>query len=138
MVAFLLGMASEEGTNLESKPVGGKMCWSVAMDDCMLEVFLSHLAQGRRTPSGWKKGITYTAIREALMLNLNMDVSINNIENRVKTLRGQTLAYKSLNSSCSGFGWNSETMLLTAEEQVWDEALKVYYLSLNNIFIIML
>lgn len=118
-------MTSNDQLTPESKGGMTKLYWSSAMDDCMLDVFLTHLAQGLRTPSGWKKSTTHTAIKNALMKNLNIDVSLNHIENRVKTWRKEILAYKTLNSSCSGFGWNSDTMLLEADDRVWEEALKV-------------
>ncbi|KAF5188164.1 hypothetical protein FRX31_022249 [Thalictrum thalictroides] len=117
-------MESDEQAPRQSNVVHGKLFWSTEMDDCMLEVFLCHLAEGRRTHQGWKKAITYTAIREALMTNLRYDVSLTHIENRVKTMRTHILAYKTLKASCSGFGWDSETMRLTADERVWDEAIQ--------------
>ncbi|KAF9591145.1 hypothetical protein IFM89_002100 [Coptis chinensis] len=103
-----------------------RLVWTQSMDDVMLEVFLEHLVKGLRGIGGWKKEITFFAVTEAMRDHLGFAIDIEHVENRIKTERATVKSFKDLRSfSHSGFGWNSDTMMIESDASVWADAIKV-------------
>ncbi|KAF6148570.1 hypothetical protein GIB67_042529 [Kingdonia uniflora] len=90
--------------------------WDEKMDTIFINTLLEHRQHGQKTTSGWSL-MAYNKASFNLKREANLDVTAEQCKTRWKILKTNHLLVKKVVES-SGFGWNEETQLVTAEEMV--------------------
>ncbi|KAF6154051.1 hypothetical protein GIB67_018973 [Kingdonia uniflora] len=102
-------------------PTSGRVYlrWDKKMDTIFINTLLEQRQHGQKTASGWSL-MAYNKASFNLKREVNLDVTAEQYKTRWKTLKENHLPVKKTVES-SGFGWNEEIQLVTAEEMVWKE-----------------
>ncbi|KAF6135960.1 hypothetical protein GIB67_006852 [Kingdonia uniflora] len=107
-------------------PTSGRayLRWDEKMDTIFINTLLEQRQHDQKTVSGWSL-MAYNKAFFNLKREVNLDVTAEQCKTRWKTLKANHLLIKKVVES-SGFGWNEETHLVTAEEMVWKEFIENY------------
>ncbi|CAI9297651.1 unnamed protein product [Lactuca saligna] len=94
--------------------------WTDWMDYCFIQSMMTQDEKGLRI-SGSFIPQAYNNMVEELNQKFGKTLTKNHLKNRLKTLKlGFSQWYDMFRgTSLSGFGWNSETQLIEADEEVW-------------------
>ncbi|GKD72103.1 Myb/SANT-like domain-containing protein, partial [Tanacetum coccineum] len=98
--------------------------WTPVMDEAFIELMIREQNKGNR-PDGTFTPQAYANMVEELSLH-KPDIKKENLQNRLKTLKGNFAQYYDIfrGTSLSGFSWNPITNLMDAEEEVWEALIK--------------
>lgn len=103
------------------------------MTETLLETLKVQQDRGKRSDSGWKSE-AWTIARDAVIhvsLKDKANPTISQVKNKVDNLKMLWKEWVELGKT-SGFGWNEVKQLYEADNNVWDNYLKVtscrYYL----------
>nr|XP_043609783.1 uncharacterized protein LOC122581605 [Erigeron canadensis] len=96
--------------------------WTAKMDEAFIEAMLKEQNEGNRIDGSFTPQ-AYTNMVNDLTAKLNKDFKKEHLKNRLKTLKDHFSQCYDLfrGVSLSGFAWNSETRLIEAEDEVWDQ-----------------
>ncbi|KAF6170936.1 hypothetical protein GIB67_014753 [Kingdonia uniflora] len=102
-------------------PTSGRVYlrWDEKMDTILINTLFEQRKHGQKTASDWSL-MAYNKAYFNLKREANLDVTAEQCKTLWKTLKANHLLIKKVVES-SGFGWNKETQLVTAEEMVWKE-----------------
>ncbi|RWR73164.1 Myb/SANT-like domain-containing protein [Cinnamomum micranthum f. kanehirae] len=98
--------------------------WTDYSNDYLMDLFIEQVKLGRKdeggyTTEGWKE------IERKMMEKFGDDYDKGKIRNRLRTLKTRYKQIKTL-IGLSGFGWDDKEKKVTAEDQVWDDYVKVH------------
>ncbi|ONI01927.1 hypothetical protein PRUPE_6G167700 [Prunus persica] len=97
--------------------------WNIQMDHSLAEILREERQMGHKGDGGWKS-VAYNTAAAILSAQYNIEVSADNIKNRVKTWK-KFYAVVSDILSQSGFSWDATKKMITIdEENVWNEYVK--------------
>ncbi|XP_021819781.1 uncharacterized protein LOC110761592 [Prunus avium] len=97
--------------------------WNIQMDRSLAEILREERQMGHKGDGGWKS-VAYNTAAAILSAQYNIEVSADNIKNRVKTWK-RFYAVVSDILSQSGFSWDATKKMITIdEENVWNEYVK--------------
>ncbi|KAF8403690.1 hypothetical protein HHK36_011794 [Tetracentron sinense] len=105
-----------------AKEKGKYVIWTDEMDRCLTETLVEQVKQGNKFDKSLKAA-AYTAAVEALNENFALDLTKENIRNRLKTWRKQYGALKELLTQ-SGFEWDETRKMVVADDFVWNDYIK--------------
>ncbi|XP_058106628.1 uncharacterized protein LOC131249907 [Magnolia sinica] len=88
----------------------------------MIDIFLKQVALGRKGDNGFKRE-AYQITAEAVTKHTNIVLKWQNVSNRLRYYKREYTTVKDM-LTASGFGWDSERMVVTAPDEVWEEYLK--------------
>ena len=99
--------------------------WIEHMDAAFIDAMVQQQEKGNRLHGNFTSQ-AYANMVEELNKKLNMNLTKSHLKNHLKTLKsGFSQWYDMFNEiSLSEFGWNVDTQLIEAYEQVWDNLLK--------------
>ncbi|XP_058100017.1 uncharacterized protein At2g29880-like [Magnolia sinica] len=92
------------------------------MNQVMIDIFLEQVALGRKGDNGFKRE-AYQIAAEAVTKHTNIVLRWQNVSNQLRYYKREYTAVKDM-LAASGFGWDSERMVVTAPDEVWEEYLK--------------
>ncbi|ONI30336.1 hypothetical protein PRUPE_1G245200 [Prunus persica] len=132
---FQLHKMAEKATKLKQRKrkekqgnehEGDEKCylrWNIQMDRSLAEILREERQMGHKGDGGWKS-VAYNTAAAILSAQYNIEVSADNIKNRVKTWK-RFYAVVSDILSQSGFSWDATKKMITIdEENVWNEYVK--------------
>ena len=96
------------------------------MDQILLNALMEEVHKGNRHDGSFSSE-AYLNVVAVLRSNIDPTITKQHIKNRMKTLKDRFGEAYDLFGSLSGFGWNSTTRRFTAEEQVWQELIRVSF-----------
>lgn len=115
----------------KQEPVGdaGKkhsVNWTDRMDSAFIDAMVTQQEKGNRI-NGTFTTQAYTNMVEELNTKLQMNLTKNNLKNRLKSLKVYFSQWYDMfrGSSLSGFAWNSDTQLIEADDEVWENLINV-------------
>lgn len=94
------------------------------MDDCLIDALMGQVVKGQKI-GGVFTSTAYKTVAASVSSSFQICCDIGRVKNRVKTLKKHLACVKDILQNGSGFGFNSQTKLLEAEEEVWDAYVKV-------------
>ncbi|CAI9286232.1 unnamed protein product [Lactuca saligna] len=99
--------------------------WTEHMDAAFVDAMVQQQEKGNR-PYGNFTSQAYANMVEEINTKLTMNLTKSHLKNRLKTLKSTfSQWYDMFNGiSLSGFGWNADTQLIEADEEVWDILIK--------------
>ncbi|KAK9085410.1 hypothetical protein Sjap_025821 [Stephania japonica] len=100
----------------------GQLRWDDKMDKILLEIILEEYGLGNGSNTSWKAEV-YTRVCVELLKQLKLEVNPSNVKGRIKTFRTNYFLAKDVISQ-SGFGWDPDTQLATANVLTWKDYLE--------------
>ncbi|KAK9169026.1 hypothetical protein Syun_001166 [Stephania yunnanensis] len=100
----------------------GQVRWNDRMDKIMIEIILEEYGFGNASGNSWKPEV-YTRVCLELLKQLKQQVHPANVKARIKTLKANYFSAREVISQ-SGFGWDPDTQLVTADVLTWKEYLQ--------------
>jgi len=120
-------MAKDKGQSVEPKQATKDVLrWTDDMDQILLNALMEEVHKGNRHDGSFSSE-AYLNVVAVLRSNIDPTITKQHIKNRMKTLKDRFGEAYDLFGSLSGFGWNSTTRRFTAEEQVWQELIRVSF-----------
>lgn len=107
-----------------SQPVREMLRWTDEMDNRVLNAMVEEARAGNRIDGSWTPQ-AYTKIVQTLRDSGLTDVTKNHVKNRQKTMKDRWREIHDLFNGLSGFAWSPVTKRFEAEDEVWDELIKV-------------
>lgn len=120
------GKATQSDSNQPSKD---NLHWNDDMDQLLLNALTEEVNKGNRHDGAWTTQ-AYSNMVEVLRAAIGPIITKNHIKNRMKTLKTNFGEVYDLFHSLSGFAWNPITAKFEAEEEVWDDLIRVNNISL--------
>ncbi|XP_058077710.1 uncharacterized protein LOC131226058 isoform X2 [Magnolia sinica] len=99
-----------------------KIKWTSAMDQILFDTFLEQVALGRKADNGFKRE-AYQIAADEVTKHTGVFVTWQNVFNRVRYYKREYTAVKDM-LAASGFGWDTERMVVTAPDEVWEQYLR--------------
>ncbi|XP_004299112.1 PREDICTED: uncharacterized protein LOC101303513 [Fragaria vesca subsp. vesca] len=97
--------------------------WNLAMERDLAEVLCEERSLGHKGDNGWK-GVDYTTAANTLSAQFAIQITADNIKNRVKSWKKYYGVVSDILSQ-SGFSWDSSTQMINVDENsVWEEYIK--------------
>lgn len=124
-------MIKQEASGSEKEQVK----WSDKLDYAYIQTMIKQQETGNRV-NGSFTPTAYAQMVEELNTEHQMDITKSHLKNRYKTLKKHFSQWYDLfrGISLSGFSWNSSTQLIEAEEEVWDNLIKVIVPFMSMLF----
>jgi hypothetical protein len=99
--------------------------WTLEMVNTLFTELLDQALDGKRSDSGFKKE-AWDTVRESVQLVYSgpYTIPVTKIKQKEQLFKGYYKDWKFLRDQ-SGFGWDEETRMITASNQVWDTLLAV-------------
>ena len=116
-----------KGTNIiadTNQPSKDNLRWSDDMDLALLNALLEESVKGNRNDGSWITEV-YNNVVGVLRTTISPHITKQHIKNRMKTLKEHFAEAYDLFNSLSGFAWNPMTKKFEAEEEVWEDFIKV-------------
>ncbi|KAF8395743.1 hypothetical protein HHK36_019694 [Tetracentron sinense] len=105
-----------------AKEKGKYVTWTDEMDRCLTETLVEQVKQGNKLEKSLKAA-AYTAAVKALNENFALDLTKENVRNRLKTWKKLYGALKELLAQ-SGFEWDETRKMVVADDFVWNDYIK--------------
>jgi len=100
--------------------------WMTEMDLIMLNAMIEEVRRGCRIDDSWTtQGYTNIVIVMALHEAALSAIKKNHVKNRQKSLKDKWGEVHDLFDGLSGFAWNQTTLCFEAEDEVWNDWIKV-------------
>jgi hypothetical protein len=103
--------------------------WTALMEQTLFTELLDQALDGKRADNGFKKEAWESVLREVQSIYTGpYPISIDKLKAKEQTYKGYYKDWKWLRDQ-SGFGWDEETGMVTASEEVWNNVIIVscYY-----------
>ena len=102
--------------------------WTDWMDECFIQSLLTQQDKGNRI-NGTFTSQAYANMVEDLNAKTGLSLTKCHLKNRMKTLKNSFSQWYDMfrGTSLSGFGWNSETHLIEADDEVWTNLINVSF-----------
>lgn len=99
--------------------------WTEMMDTAFIQEMVTQQEKGNMI-SGTFTSLAYVNMVNELNEKLQMNLTKDNLKNRLKTLKAYFSQLHDMfkGTSLSGFAWNSNTQLIEAEDDVWENLIK--------------
>ena len=111
----------------------GYLPCNLQMEQSLADVLKEERKLGHKGDGGWK-AVAYTTVAAILSAQFNLDITADNIRNRVKTWKKFYSTASDILSQ-SGFSWDATKKMTTVdEENVWQDYVKVIITQLIFIF----
>lgn len=110
--------------NDNAKEKGKYMSWTDDMDRCLTEQLLEQVLLGNKVEKKFKAA-AYTAALTALNEKFALELTKENIMNRLKTWKKQYGLVKELLFQ-NGFEWDERQKMVVASDSKWNEYIKVH------------
>lgn len=98
--------------------------WSEEMDLALLNALAEEAHKGNRQDGSWTTE-AYNNVVELLRTTIGGFITKQHIKNRMKTLKENFGEAYDLFNSLSGFAWNPISRKFEAEEEVWENLIRV-------------
>jgi hypothetical protein len=115
----------DESLGNDKGHVRGQVRWNDRMDKILIDIFLEEYGFGSNANNSWKPEV-YTRVCREIQKQLGQMVTSSNVKARIKTLKSNYKAAKEVISQ-SGFGWDPQTNMVTADALTWKEYLEVFF-----------
>ncbi|KAL5712531.1 hypothetical protein ACHQM5_014694 [Ranunculus cassubicifolius] len=99
--------------------------WNKDMDMTMINILIEEEGFGRKSKNGFGQPV-YQRVCDTINQNLKMDISVDNVRNRYRTLKDLYREAHKLEKCNSGFGWDSSTERMSADALTWVELLQTH------------
>lgn len=100
-----------------------RTCWQPPMDRYFINLMLAHVHKGNHVDGVFSRQAWMEMI-SSFNEKFGFDYSLENLKNRYKTLRRQYNLIKSL-LDLDGFVWDETRQMVTADDCVWQDYIKV-------------
>lgn len=118
-------MSKGKGTASESDNSGKDILqWNDEMDQVLLNALSEEDNKGNRHDGAWTTE-GYNNVVEVLRSVFGPNITKNHVKNRLKTLKAHFGEAHDMFRSLSGFSWNPNTRKFQAEDEVWDDLIRV-------------
>ncbi|RYQ94085.1 hypothetical protein Ahy_B08g088975 [Arachis hypogaea] len=107
-----------------NQPSKDNLRWSDDMDEVLLNALAEEASKGNRHDGSWTTE-AYANVVKTLSIAIGPHITKNHIKNRMKTLKDHFAEAYDLFHHLSGFAWNLVTKKFEAEEEVWQDFIKV-------------
>ncbi|KAL4337663.1 hypothetical protein HN51_047796 [Arachis hypogaea] len=111
-------MASQGDTSIKDN-----LRWTEEIDAAFLDALIEECSKGNRV-EGTFTTTAYDNVLATLKASFGNHLRKDNLKNRLKTLKDHFGVCYDLFHNLSGFSWNPETKLFTAEPEVWADLIK--------------
>jgi hypothetical protein len=108
---------------------GKYISWTDEMDRCLTQLLVEQVMLGNKLEKNFKP-VAYTAALTVLNDKFGLDLTKENIRNRLKTWKKQYRLVMELLSHC-GFEWDERCKMVVANASDWNEYIKVLYVILQ-------
>lgn len=108
---------------------GKYVSWTDEMDRCLTQLLVEQVILGNKLDKNFKP-VAYTAALTVLNDKFGLDLTKENIRNRLKTWKKQYGLVTELLSH-SGFEWDERYKMVVANDSDWNEYIKVLYVFLQ-------
>lgn len=102
--------------------------WTDDMDQILLNALMEEANKGNRHDGAWTTE-AYSNVVDALRSLVAPTMTKQHIKNRMKTLKEHYAESYDLFGSLSGFAWNPTTRRFEAEDEVWQDLIRVFFLT---------
>ncbi|XP_077234683.1 uncharacterized protein LOC143876886 [Tasmannia lanceolata] len=93
--------------------------WTSRMDNVFLGELIEQMKLGRKVGGSFIE-LAWAKVEERMREKCDKNITIENCKNRLRTLKKHYVLVKSI-TELSGFGWNSQSCMVVAEDAVWDD-----------------
>ncbi|XP_058103623.1 L10-interacting MYB domain-containing protein-like [Magnolia sinica] len=107
---------------VEPSSRASKIKWTSAMDQILFDTFLEQVALGRKADNGFKRE-GYQIAADKVIKHTEVIVTWQNVSNRLRYYKQEYIVVKDM-LAASGFGWESERIVVTAPDEVWEQYLR--------------
>jgi hypothetical protein len=101
-----------------------KFAWTFEMEEALFNELVHQVELGKRADSGFKKDAWIAALTAVEAVTTRQDITLQRCKNKVESFKKYWRGFNTLRDQ-SGFGYNEETGLIEAPNNVWTELLKV-------------
>ncbi|XP_058088658.1 uncharacterized protein At2g29880-like [Magnolia sinica] len=101
-----------------------KIKWTGTMYQVLFDTLIEQIALGRNGDNGFKRE-AYQAVADAVHRRTQILLTWQNVQNKLRYHKREYGDIKDM-LAASGFGWDSERMVVMAPDEVWEEYLKSY------------
>lgn len=105
-----------------AKEKGRYIIWTTEMDRCLAELLVEQVTLGNKVQKSFKL-VAFTAALSVLNEKFSLDLTSENIRNRLKTLKKQYRLVKELLSQ-HGFEWDEGQKMVVANDSEWRDWIK--------------
>ena len=118
---------TQEDTKTNTKTATVQVRWTEKMLEALLEALHNQFQTGKATDGGGFKAEAWNIVVEATQKAAPKDTVVEELacHNKWTWYKDIWKNFKIL-EGMSGFGWNEEAELFTADNEVWDSIAKVY------------
>lgn len=113
-----------------AKDKGKYISWTDEMDRCLTQLLVQQVMLGNKLDKNFKP-VAYMAALTVLNEKFGLDLTKENIRNRLKTWKKQYGLVKELLSH-GGFEWDERYKMVVATDSDWNEYIKVHVLFLQR------
>lgn len=97
--------------------------WNELEEKTLVDTLLLEVRRGKRADSGFKIS-SFSVVQDEIRRVHNTIYELQQIRNKYNAIKKDYDIFATLKNK-SGFGWNSERETVDADDEVWDEYLKV-------------
>lgn len=101
-----------------------KFAWTFEMEEALFTELVHQVELGKRADSGFKKDAWIAALTAVEAVTTRQDITLLRCKNKVESFKKYWRGFNTLRDQ-SGFGYNEETGLIEASNNVWTELFKV-------------
>ncbi|XVE59852.1 hypothetical protein DITRI_Ditri05aG0080200 [Diplodiscus trichospermus] len=105
-----------------AKDKGKYILWTDVMDQCLTEVLVEQVTLGNKLQKSFKP-VAFTAALSVLNKKFSLDLTAENIRNRLRTWKKQYRLVKDLLSQ-QGFEWDERQKMVIANDSEWRDCIK--------------
>lgn len=128
-IHFFIRMETGEASQPQ-KVKGGYFPWTSQESQFLKHLLVDGIRRGWRDSNGsLTKRIIETKVLPILNKQLGCNKTHKHYLNRMKSLKREYQSYSDLLRFSSGFGWDPITKQFTAPDEVWEEYLKVFFVT---------
>ncbi|XP_054819374.1 uncharacterized protein LOC129318557 isoform X2 [Prosopis cineraria] len=105
-----------------AKEKGKYVLWTDEMDRCLTQLLVKQVVMGNKLEKNFKSSAYLTAVT-AINEKFGLDLTKENVRNRLKTWKKQHYSVKEMLSH-GGFEWDDERKIVVANDLTWKEYIK--------------
>ncbi|KAL6571158.1 hypothetical protein OROHE_002801 [Orobanche hederae] len=109
----MAAMNGEGAAKVEAK----NLTWTPIMDTYLIECLIDEANQGRKVDKSFRKS-SFTQAAKEVSAKCNLNCTVLNVDNRMKTIRKNFKELKKFESNNSGMSWDNDKKMWKCSEEV--------------------